>query len=89
MKITKSQLKQIIKEELENTLNENEEQCNSARDSYLDEVASAALDLWNSGPYKENCPEGTSLESLHQDLVFFLASVRDGRAEVPKTGGRK
>ena len=89
MKITKSQLKKLIKEELENTLNENEEMCNQARYAYLDEVQHATLNLWNSGPYKENCPEGTSLESLHQDLIFFLAAVRDGRAEVPKTGGRK
>jgi len=87
MKITKSQLKQIIKEEIGSLLNENEEECAQHRAAYLDDVQGTIFTMWEKSAYNEHC-KGTSLQSFHQDLLHFIEAVKDGRAEVPKRGGR-
>jgi len=88
MKITKSQLKQIIKEEIGSLLNENEKECAqpAARAQYLDNVQETIFTMWEKSLYNEHC-KGTSLQSFHQDLLHFIEAVKDGRAEVPKRGG--
>ena len=88
MKITKSQLKRIIKEEIINIsriqLNEAHEDCDTdtGHEEFLADVVDTVLQLWND-KYANMC-RGTSLQDLTQDLLFFIKAVEKGQAKIPK-----